>query len=166
MSPPCDQVPSSVPARGPRHAREPLPGTLEVPADAEHQLVVAFLGRTGGRRRTRLAGPVPVEAHVEREIAPDLRRGDDAEVLRGVAGVLQTDLRHVVDKQVGRGGDGPAVPGPEVQDALVDLYALANCRKIFGSYRSSFTDTAAAIFNTPLNILRSPPRNHQGDSGP
>lgn len=30
-------------------------------------------------------------------------------------------------------------------DAVVDLYCLSSCRKIIGSYWSSFTDTAAAI---------------------
>jgi len=39
-----------------------------------------------------------------------------------------------------------------IKDALIDLYALASCRKVIGSYRSSFTDTAAAIFNVPLEI--------------
>jgi DNA-directed RNA polymerase subunit N (RpoN/RPB10) len=29
-----------------------------------------------------------------------------------------------------------------IRDALIDLYCLANCRKLIGSYWSSFTDTA------------------------
>lgn len=29
-----------------------------------------------------------------------------------------------------------------IQDAVIDLYSLANCRKLIGSYWSSFTDTA------------------------
>jgi len=41
-----------------------------------------------------------------------------------------------------------------IRDAAVDLYALASCRKIFGSYWSSFSDTAAAIYGIPLQILR------------
>jgi len=32
-----------------------------------------------------------------------------------------------------------------IQEALMDLYSLANCRKIIGSYWSSFTDVAAEI---------------------
>ncbi len=40
-----------------------------------------------------------------------------------------------------------------IKDALVDLYALANCRKLIGSYRSSFTETAAAISKIPLDII-------------
>jgi hypothetical protein len=32
-----------------------------------------------------------------------------------------------------------------IQDAVVDLYSLANCRKLIGSHWSSFTDVAAQI---------------------
>ncbi len=37
--------------------------------------------------------------------------------------------------------DDPAA----MEDAVVDLYALSRCRKIIGSYWSSFTDTAAEL---------------------
>lgn len=37
-------------------------------------------------------------------------------------------------------------------DALLDLYCLAGCKKIIGSYCSSFTDTAAAIGGIPKLI--------------
>lgn len=37
-------------------------------------------------------------------------------------------------------------------DALLDLYCLSRCRKIIGSYCSSFTDTAAALGNIPKMI--------------
>jgi hypothetical protein len=39
-----------------------------------------------------------------------------------------------------------------VQEAMVDLYCLANCRKLFGSYNSSFTETAAGIRGIELRI--------------
>jgi hypothetical protein len=32
-----------------------------------------------------------------------------------------------------------------IEDAVVDLYCLARCRKILGSYQSSFSETAAAL---------------------
>ena len=32
-----------------------------------------------------------------------------------------------------------------VRDAVVDLYGLSNCRRLIGSYRSSFTDSASRI---------------------
>jgi hypothetical protein len=32
-----------------------------------------------------------------------------------------------------------------IQDAVIDLYCLANCRKLIGSYWSSFSDTASEI---------------------
>lgn len=38
-------------------------------------------------------------------------------------------------------------------DAVVDLYCLAGCRRIIGSYYSSFTDTAAAIHGAPLAVI-------------
>ena len=37
-------------------------------------------------------------------------------------------------------------------DALLDLYCLASCKKIIGSYYSSFTDTAAALGHIPKLI--------------
>ena len=37
-------------------------------------------------------------------------------------------------------------------DALLDLYCLSSCKKIIGSYYSSFTDTAAALGNIPKLI--------------
>lgn len=37
-------------------------------------------------------------------------------------------------------------------DALLDLYCLASCKKIIGSYCSSFTDTAAALRGIPKLI--------------
>jgi len=39
------------------------------------------------------------------------------------------------------------------RDAVVDLYCLAGCRKLLGSFYSSFTDTAAAIRGIPLEIV-------------
>jgi hypothetical protein len=43
-----------------------------------------------------------------------------------------------------------------IRDAMVDLYCLARCRKLLGSYWSSFTDTAAALGGMPLQIVRKP----------
>lgn len=42
------------------------------------------------------------------------------------------------------------------RDAVVDLYCLAGCRKLLGSYYSTFTDTAAAIRGIPLHIVGRP----------
>ncbi len=39
-----------------------------------------------------------------------------------------------------------------MHDALLDLYCLSSCKKIIGSYYSSFTDTAAALGNIPKLI--------------
>ncbi len=40
-----------------------------------------------------------------------------------------------------------------IQDALIDLYSLAKCQKIYGSYGSAFSNTAAYIGNIPIEIL-------------
>lgn len=40
-------------------------------------------------------------------------------------------------------------------DAVVDLYALAHCRKLIGSYWSSFTDTAAELRGIECTIARA-----------
>jgi hypothetical protein len=42
-----------------------------------------------------------------------------------------------------------------IKDALVDLYCLAECRKLIGSYWSSFTDTAAAMKRIEVKIIRA-----------
>lgn len=38
--------------------------------------------------------------------------------------------------------------------AMVDLYSLAKCSKIYGSYYSSFSDVASRIGNIPLKVLK------------
>lgn len=43
-----------------------------------------------------------------------------------------------------------------IRDALVDLYCLAGCKRLIGSYWSSFTDTAAAIGGIPLLVIKKP----------
>lgn len=40
-----------------------------------------------------------------------------------------------------------------IQDALVDLYCLANTKKIIGSYYSSFSEMAAQIKGIPIDIV-------------
>jgi len=40
-----------------------------------------------------------------------------------------------------------------IRDALIDLYCLANCRKLIGSYWSSFTDTASEIRGIEKQVI-------------
>lgn len=40
-----------------------------------------------------------------------------------------------------------------MRDAVVDLWCLASASRIIGSYWSSFSDTAAELFDTPLEIV-------------
>ncbi len=42
-----------------------------------------------------------------------------------------------------------------IWDAAVELYILANCKAIIGSYYSSYTDTAAALYNIPKYIVKA-----------
>lgn len=41
-----------------------------------------------------------------------------------------------------------------IEDAVVDLYALSRCSKIYGSFWSSYSETAAAIGNISLTVLK------------
>lgn len=41
-----------------------------------------------------------------------------------------------------------------MEEAVVDLWTLARCSRIIGSYWSSYTDTAAEIGGIPLTIIR------------
>ena len=41
-----------------------------------------------------------------------------------------------------------------IEDAVVDLYCLAATQKVFGSYFSSFSETAAALGAIPLETIR------------
>jgi hypothetical protein len=40
-----------------------------------------------------------------------------------------------------------------IQDAVVDMYCLAGCQKIIGSYFSSFSEVAAQINGIELNQI-------------
>jgi hypothetical protein len=44
-----------------------------------------------------------------------------------------------------------------IQDALIDLYCLSKCRKLIGSYYSSFTDTAYQINGIDYKIVKDRP---------
>ena len=39
-----------------------------------------------------------------------------------------------------------------MNDAVIDLYCLSYCKKIIGSYWSSFSETAAALYGAELLI--------------
>ncbi len=49
-----------------------------------------------------------------------------------------------------------------IQDALVDLYCLSKCRKIIGSYYSSFSETAAQIGRIELIVVNASKDGVQG----
>lgn len=78
---------------------------------------------------------------------------------------LATDSPEVEDRLVARFGDR-IITHPKrslnrddpdaIKDALIDLYCLASCKKIFGSYWSSFTDTASEIYGAERIIVKLP----------
>ena len=41
-----------------------------------------------------------------------------------------------------------------IRDAVIDIYCLSGCKKIYGSYYSSFSEVASALGNAPLCILK------------
>jgi hypothetical protein len=41
-----------------------------------------------------------------------------------------------------------------IKDALIDLFCLSKCKKIIGSYWSSFTETACELNNIERVIIR------------
>jgi hypothetical protein len=45
--------------------------------------------------------------------------------------------------------DGPTA----IRDAVIDLYCLAACRKIYGSFWSSFSETAQRLGSAELHVL-------------
>jgi hypothetical protein len=40
-----------------------------------------------------------------------------------------------------------------IEDAVVDLFCLASCRKVVGTCKSSFSETAASIHKIPLEVI-------------
>ena len=79
---------------------------------------------------------------------------DDPSVEEVIVGRFGKDI--IVNTQI---RDRKSISG--MQDALIDLYCLANAPKIFGSYWSSFSEIAAKIYNSQLFTLK---KNHQLDS--
>ncbi len=45
-----------------------------------------------------------------------------------------------------------------IEDAVIDMYSLSNCRRILGSFGSSFTEAAGKIGGVPVEIVAEPPR--------
>lgn len=57
---------------------------------------------------------------------------------------------HIIISSEGGSRDNEA----GIKGALIDLFTLAGCNKIFGSYYSSFSEIAAQLGNKPLTIIR------------
>ena len=78
--------------------------------------------------------------------AIDIYRGPLQQIERGTeASTTRTDNRNFIHNDP-RG----------IQDAVIDLYSLANCRKLIGSYWSSFSEVAAQLRGIELVIAKDP----------
>jgi hypothetical protein len=51
-----------------------------------------------------------------------------------------------------------------IRDAVIDLYCLSNCRKLVGTYWSSFSETASEIRGIELILVGSSPEQPNGKS--
>lgn len=88
----------------------------------------------------------------EQAAAPDTEffvATDDPQVLAELRQHFGSDVWEYTKRAYAR--SEPAA----IVDALVDLQALAHCRKLIGSHWSSFTDTAAEWRGIPLVIARA-----------
>jgi hypothetical protein len=77
---------------------------------------------------------------------------------------LSTDSQDILDCLVEMFGENTIITRSKdysrdstkgIQDALTDLYLLSNCCRIYGSYWSSFSETAAFLGNIPLIVLKN-----------
>ena len=75
---------------------------------------------------------------------------------------LATDSEEVKREMKERYGDRIFCSGKKadrgslegIREGITDMYTLARTQKIYGSYQSSFSDMAAQIGGTPLEILK------------
>lgn len=74
---------------------------------------------------------------------------DDSEVSTVLQGVFGDRVQEYKKRAYSRNDPSAII------DAVVDLFLLSNCRKLIGSYWSSFTDTAAELNNIECVIARS-----------
>ena len=79
-----------------------------------------------------------------------------------VAIYLATDSEEVKREMKERYGDRIFCSGKKadrgslegIREGITDMYTLARTQKIYGSFQSSFSDMAAQIGGTPLEILK------------
>jgi hypothetical protein len=74
---------------------------------------------------------------------------DSPEVLQALRGEFGDRIAHHEKSSLDRGDPGA------IKDALIDLYCLASCERILGSYWSSFTDVASELGRVPKDVVRA-----------
>lgn len=130
-----------------------IAGVVQQHAPRLARSVGVHIRRTDNAASTRHS---PVSAFVE------LMKAEQS-LDAGVSFFVATDSPEVLDEL--RGVFGEAILSHEkislsrsdpaaIRDAAIDLYCLAACRKLLGSYWSSFSDTAAEINGIEIVIVK------------
>ena len=91
----------------------------------------------------------------EDKIRDELRKNPNQRFFLATDDVLTKELlcTEFGDSVLTRDGVAARNMRKGVQDAVIDLYLLASCTKVYGSYYSSFSETAAHIGCIPLEKL-------------
>jgi len=126
---------------------------VEVKRRFVRNAVGVHVRRTDNHRSMQAASVADFVAVMEREIDLD----------SGIHFFVATDDPNVLDHLVGRFGKAILYHPKRsysrndpigIEDALIDLHLLASCRRLIGSYWSSFTDTATQIGNMETRIIK------------
>ena len=133
---------------------EPLAEIIRGYTDRFERTIGVHIRRTDNKKAKKHSPTSLFIANMEQEIAASddttfFLATDSPEVedeLRGIFGE-----RIITHNKRSRDRNDPDA----IKDALVDLYCLAGCRRIYGSFWSSFTETAAAINDVELNIVKA-----------
>ena len=123
-------------------------------ADRLENAVGVHIRRTDNRKATRSSPTSLFIKYMEREVInqPESRfflATDSPEVETELVGIFED--RIIVHPKRSLDRDDPDA----IKDALIDLYCLANCRKILGSYWSSFTDTASELYGAERIVVKT-----------
>lgn len=121
-------------------------------ADELPSLVGVHIRRQDNRQSIARSGTAAFIAAMRAELERDGAAGfflatDDRDEERALKAEFGARVRTHAKATLQRSDHAAAL------DAVVDLYCLAGCRRIIGSYYSSFTDTAAAIRGIPLSVV-------------
>jgi hypothetical protein len=106
----------------------------------------------------------PIEKFIE-HMNNEIRRDNNAKFFLATDDLsVETELREIFpDKIITHSKKSLDRNNPlAIQNAVIDLYCLANCRKLIGSYWSSFSYTAAEIYRVDRTIIKNMPSSGGG----